>query len=74
MNGHKRDDSLIPVKENCSLPQKCDDTNEPHFGGGNILSDKMHEDIRSGVVGNTMTYVPGCSAKVKINFMLVWIL
>ncbi|WJX16443.1 DNA-directed DNA polymerase [Trifolium repens] len=59
VKGHKRHDSLTLVEEDSSMPQKCDDTSEPHFGRENISRDKIY---------NSMKSVPGCSAKVSDAF------
>jgi hypothetical protein len=58
VKGHKRHDSLTLVEEDSSMPQKCDDTSEPHFVRENISRDKIY---------NSMKSVPGCSAKVETS-------
>ncbi|XP_061336496.1 helicase and polymerase-containing protein TEBICHI [Gastrolobium bilobum] len=66
MDGHNRHGSLTLVEKNGILPQKLNDTaSEPNFGGENISSDNISEDIKSGAVGKTTANVPGSNMKVS---------
>ncbi|TKY58268.1 Helicase and polymerase-containing protein TEBICHI [Spatholobus suberectus] len=67
VDDHKGHGSLALVEGNSGLPQKNNDSaGESRFGGENVLpSDKINEDIKSGVVGDTVGYVPGSCTKVS---------
>lgn len=77
MDDHKRHGSPTLVEGNSVLLRKNNDTaGELCFGGENtLLSVKIDEDIKSGVVGNnnSMGCVPGSCTKVKLKLIPLWI-